>query len=62
MGNDIEEIQLTLWYHEEKEEWTLEVNGALHNHVSSKVIDDWVEYAVVAAQQALIESAYRQNM
>jgi hypothetical protein len=52
----VKEINIRIWRNDKEQDWSIDVDGALHHHVSAKTIDDLVEYAIVAAQQSLIES------
>ena len=45
---------IKLWRHAEENDWSVEVGGRLHKHVSTKTVDELVEYVLVAAQQALL--------
>jgi hypothetical protein len=54
------EIKIKLWHHNEENDWSAEVCGRMHKHVSTETVDDLVEYVLVAAQQALLESDARQ--
>jgi hypothetical protein len=49
------EIHIILWRHEEEDNWSVQIDGKLHQYVSARTIDEVVEYAVVAAEQALLE-------
>jgi hypothetical protein len=49
------EIHITLWRHEQEEDWSVKIDGKLHRHVSTTTVDELVEYAVVAAERALLE-------
>ncbi len=49
------EINIKLWRHEQAEDWSVEIDGKFHRHVSATFIDELVEYALVAAEQALLE-------
>jgi len=51
----MQEIKIKLWRHTEGNDWSAEVYGKLHRHISTKTVDELVEYVVVAAQQALLE-------
>jgi hypothetical protein len=51
----MQEIKIKLWRHTEEKDWSAEVYGKLHKHISAKTVDELVEYVVVAAQQALLE-------
>jgi hypothetical protein len=48
----MQKIRMTLWRHD-KDDWSIEVHGKLHRHVSLVVVDELAEYALVAAQDAL---------
>jgi hypothetical protein len=50
----MQEIEIKLWRHDEEEDWSIEVNGKLYQHVSATTVDELVEYALVAAEQALL--------
>ena len=52
----MQEINIKLWRHSEEQDWSAEVHGTLHEHISTRTLDDMVEYVLVAAQQALLES------
>jgi 3-oxoacyl-(acyl-carrier-protein) synthase len=51
----MQEINIKLWRHMEEQDWSAEVHGRLHEHISTKTVDELAEYVVVAAQQALLE-------
>jgi hypothetical protein len=51
----MQEIKIKLWRHKEEKDWSAEVHGRMHKHISTKTVDEMVEYVVVAAQQALLE-------
>jgi hypothetical protein len=51
----MQEIKIKLLHHGEEQDWSIEVDGRLHAHVSATTIDELVEYALIAAQQALLE-------
>jgi hypothetical protein len=50
----MQEIKIKLWRHKERD-WSAEVHGRMHKHISTKTVDEMAEYVVVAAQQALLE-------
>ena len=52
MRYGVREIKLKLWRHD-ADDWSIEVHGRLHSHISSVMVDELVEYALVAAQQEL---------
>jgi hypothetical protein len=49
----MQEINIRLSFNETDQNWTLELNGKVYSHISTEAVDDLVDYAVVAAQQAL---------
>jgi hypothetical protein len=49
------EINIKIWQNDKAKDWSIDLDGALHHHVSARTIDELVEYAVIAAQQALME-------
>jgi hypothetical protein len=51
----MQEIKIKLWRHDEEDDWSAEVYGRLHKHISTETVDELVEYVLVAAQQALLE-------
>jgi hypothetical protein len=51
----MQEIKIKLWRHAEEKDWSAEVYGRLHKHISIRTVDELVEYVMVAAQQALLE-------
>jgi len=51
----MQEINIKLWRHSEEQDWSAEIHGRRHEHISTKTVDELVEYVVVAAQQALLE-------
>jgi 3-oxoacyl-(acyl-carrier-protein) synthase len=52
----MQEINIKLWRHTEEKDWSAEVYGRLHKHISTKTVDELVEYVLVATQQALLKS------
>lgn len=52
----MKEIGIKLSFHEQEQDWTLELNGNIYGHVSAEAIDELVEFALVAAQEALLGS------
>jgi hypothetical protein len=51
----MQEIHIKLWRHIEAQDWSAEVDGRLHEHVSTTTVNEFVEYVLVAAQQALLK-------
>ncbi len=50
------EFNIKLWRHHEAKDWSVEVDGRLHRHVCTRTLEDLVDYALVAAQEAELDS------
>lgn len=50
----MQEIHITFWTHEQVESWSVEINGKFYSHISTTTVDQLVEYAVVAAEEAIL--------
>jgi 3-oxoacyl-(acyl-carrier-protein) synthase len=55
----MQEMNIKLWRHTEEQDWSAEVLGRLHEHISIQTVDELVEYVLVATQQALLEAEVR---
>jgi hypothetical protein len=51
----LEEINIKLWRHLEEQDWSADIHGRLHEHITTQTVDELVEYFVVAAQQLLLK-------
>jgi hypothetical protein len=40
------EINIKLWRHREEQDWSAEVHGRRHEHISTKTVDELVEYVL----------------
>jgi hypothetical protein len=47
-------INILLFRNCSQHDWSVEIDGTRHNHVSTVHLDDLIEYASVAAQQDLL--------
>jgi hypothetical protein len=47
-------INILLYRNRSRQDWSVEIDGTRHNHVSTAKLDDLIEYASVAAQQDLL--------
>jgi hypothetical protein len=50
----MQEIHITLWTHEQDERWSIEINGKFYSHISTATVDELVDFAVVAAEEAIM--------
>jgi hypothetical protein len=49
------EINIKLWRNEELHDWSMEINGRFHEHVSNEGLTDLVEGALIVAAKSLIQ-------
>lgn len=55
----MEEIRIRLWRDEQCQDWHVEINGLRHLHVTTQGMEDLVEAAVIAAEQAIEQATSR---
>jgi hypothetical protein len=51
----MEAINITLIRNHSERDWSVEIDGSLHDHISTRTLDDLIEYALVVAQQNLLD-------
>jgi hypothetical protein len=51
------EINIKLWRNDDLMDWSVEINGRLHEHVSDEDLTDVVEGALIVAAKSLIQSS-----
>ena len=49
------EINIKLWRNEERHDWSMEINGRFHEHISNDGLTDLVEGALIVAAKSLIQ-------
>ena len=54
----MQEINIRIWLNE-AQDWSIEINGLRHEHVSTHVMEDLVEAAMIVAENSLSEAATR---
>ena len=54
------EINIKLWL-DDAQDWSIEINGLRHEHVSSEIMEDLVEVALILAEESLTEAATRRD-
>jgi hypothetical protein len=47
------EIKICLWYNDESLDWSIEIDGQRHEHVTSEIMEALVECALIVAQMSL---------
>lgn len=52
----LQEIKIKLWRNDEPQDWSVEINGLRHDHVSSEILEDLVEAALIVAETWLMET------
>jgi hypothetical protein len=54
----MQEIKIKIWLNA-ADDWSIEINGLRHDHVSSQIMEAFVETSMVMAEKSLIEAASR---
>jgi hypothetical protein len=49
----MQQIKIDLWHNNEMLDWSIEINGLRHEHVTSEIIETLVECAVIVAEKSL---------
>jgi hypothetical protein len=57
----IREIRIRLWRNDEAQDWSVEINGLRHEHVSSEILEDLVEAALIVGEEQLMELTTRRH-
>jgi hypothetical protein len=52
----MEAISISLSRNSSEKDWSVEIDGTLHDHISTQTLDDLIEYALLVAQQNLLEN------
>jgi hypothetical protein len=52
----IQEIKIKLWRNDEPQDWSVEINGLRHEHVSIEILEDLVTAALIVAETWLTET------
>jgi hypothetical protein len=55
-AGSIQEIKIKLWRNDEPQDWSVEINGLLHEHVSIEILEDLVAAALIVAETWLTET------
>ena len=50
----MEAMTIRLSRNQSEQDWSVEIDGKLHDHISTRDLDDLVEYALVVVQQSLL--------
>jgi hypothetical protein len=49
-------INISLSRNHSEQDWSVEIDGTVHDHISTRTLDDLIEYALLVAQQSLLEN------
>jgi hypothetical protein len=50
----MQRIKIDLWHNDELLDWSIEINGLRHEHVTIEIAETLVECAMIVAQKSLI--------
>jgi hypothetical protein len=50
----MKELHLQIWRNDEAGDWSVLINGLRYEHISSQILEDLVECAVIVAENSLI--------
>ena len=53
----MQQIKIDLWHNDEALDWSIEIDGLRHEHVSSEVLETLVECALIVAEKSLTSVA-----
>jgi hypothetical protein len=51
----MKELNIQIWRNEEAGDWSVVINGLRYEHISSQILEDLVECAVIVAENSLME-------
>jgi hypothetical protein len=47
------QIRINLWHNDERLDWSIEINGQRHEHVTSEIVEALVESHLIIAETSL---------
>jgi hypothetical protein len=53
----MQRIEIDLWHNNEMRDWSIEINGLRHEHVTSEIVETLVECAMIVAEKSLTMTA-----
>jgi hypothetical protein len=57
--HSMQQIKITLWLNNETRDWSVEIDGQYHPHVTSDVVEALVECELIVAETSLINQLGR---
>jgi hypothetical protein len=58
----VQEINIKLWRNDDAQDWSVEINGLRHEHITSRIMEDLVECALIVAERTLTEASTRRML
>jgi hypothetical protein len=52
----MQRIKIDLWHNDDARDWSIEINGVRHDHVTIEIAETLVECAMIVAQKSLIKT------
>jgi len=52
--NRMQQIKITLWHNHEIQDWSVEIDGQRHEHVTCELVEALVECELIVAETSLI--------
>jgi hypothetical protein len=52
----MQQIKIDLWHNDEALDWSIEIDGLRHEHVTSEVMETLVECALIVAEKSLTDA------
>ena len=56
----MKQIRIYLWRNDEALDWSVEINGLRHEHITSEIMEDLVECSLIVAERTLTEASTSQ--
>jgi hypothetical protein len=54
VGYSMEEVHILLYRNHSHKDWSLNIGGIIHAHISTATVDDLIDYASLLAQHNLL--------
>jgi hypothetical protein len=48
-------VNIQVWSNNQAQDWSVEINGTRHEHISSQIVEDLVECAIIVAERQQTE-------
>lgn len=54
----VQQINITLWRNDEMLDWSVEIGGRRHEHVTSEIVEALVECELIVAETSLVDQQW----